>query len=285
MKLSFGSWAFTRGPFANNPLSLHKVLHKLEDEGYRGIELGAVAPHPTPDSHSNKHKREQVKKEVADHGLAFSGIAPDLRSHKLVGVDDCGPYVAGFARYVLFAEDLGIDAIRVDTVEPISELQGIDPKRIFDRAVKAFNLCAKIAADRGIRVCWEFEPHLPVNTSAQIGTLVDAVRGMNNPNFGVLFDSSHARVCTNGAELELLRSLRGKINHIHLADSDGSVDECGVSRHLPLGAGRIDFGRILPELQQIGVPDDWWVIDLYNCPDAWDAVSTAKQYLSSRVSA
>jgi sugar phosphate isomerase/epimerase len=284
MKLSFGSWAFTRGPFADNPLSLHRVLHKLEDEGYRGIELGAVAPHPTPDSHPSRHKRDHVKKEIAEHGLAFSGMAPDLRSHKLVSVEDCGPYVAAFARYVLFAEDLGIPAIRVDTVEPTTELAAVDPKRIFDRTVKAFNLCAKIAADRGMRVCWEFEPHLPINTPAQITALVDAVRGLNNPNFGVLFDSSHAHVCAAGAELDLLRSLKGKINHVHLADSDGTVDDHGVSRHLPLGAGRIDFGRLLPELQQSGLPDDWWVIDLYNCPDAWDAVATAKQYLTSRVS-
>src|SRR5262245_10233564 len=282
MKLSFGSWAFTRGPFADNPLSLHRVLHKLEDGGYRGIELGAAAPHPTLDSHPTRHKREQVKKEVADHGLAFSGLAPDLRSHKLVSEGDCGPYVAAFARNVQFAEDLGIDAIRVDTVEPLAEIPGIDPKQIFDRAIKAFNLCAKVAADRGIRVCWEFEPHLPLSTPSQIIALVDAVRGLSNPNFGVLFDSAHANVCTNGAELDLLRSLKGIINHVHLADSDGTVDERGVSRHLPLGAGRIDFGRLLPELQQSGVPDDWWVVDLYNCPDAWDSVAAAKQYLSTR---
>ena len=157
MRLSFGSWAFTRGPFEGNPVSLHATLHKLEDEGYQGIELGAVAPHPTLESHATKQKREQVRKEVADHGLAFSGMAPNLREHKLASVDDSGPYVAAFARHVMFAEDLGIPAIRVDTVEPLAGLTGVDPKRMFDRIVKGYGLCAKIAADRGIRVCWEFE--------------------------------------------------------------------------------------------------------------------------------
>ena len=74
IKLSFGAWAFVRGQYAANPVSLHKTLHKLEDEGYAGVELAAVAPHPTLDSH-DAQRREHVKKEVADHHLAISGLA------------------------------------------------------------------------------------------------------------------------------------------------------------------------------------------------------------------
>jgi sugar phosphate isomerase/epimerase len=276
MKLSFGSWAFTRGPFEGNPVSLHATLHKLEDEGYQGIELGAVAPHPTLESHTTRQKREQLRKEVADHGLAFSGMSPNLRDQKLVSVDDCGPYVAAFARYVMYADDLGIPTIRVDTVEPMAGLGGLEPKRMFDRAVKAFGLCAKIAADRGIRVCWEFEPHLPLHAPDEIVALVDAVRASGHLNFGVLFDTSHAHVCASGAELDLLRRLQGKFNHVHLADSDGSCDGNGASRHLPLGAGRLDFAKLLPELRRTG---DWWAVDLYNCPEAWDAVALAKRFV------
>src|SRR5438874_25364 len=116
MKLSFGAWAFIRGRFAQSPISLHKALHKLEDEGYQGIELAAVAPHPTPDSHDTPDKREHVRKEAADHGLALSGLAPNLRGHTLVTSDECGLYLAAFERNLQFASDLGIDTIRVDTV-------------------------------------------------------------------------------------------------------------------------------------------------------------------------
>jgi sugar phosphate isomerase/epimerase len=235
-----------------------------------------VPPHPTPDSHPTRQKREQVRKEVADHGLAFSGMSPNLRDQKLVSVEDCGPYIAAFARYLMFAEDLGIPAIRVDTVEPLSELAGVDPKRILERAVKAFGLCSKLAADRGIRVCWEFEPHLPLPSPDEIVAVVDAVRSQGHANFGVLFDTSHARVCSAGKELALLRRLAGKINHVHLADSDGSCDDRGVSRHLPLGAGQVDFAAMLPELRQAG---DWWTIDLYNCPEAWDSLALAKRFI------
>ena len=49
---------------------------------------------------------------------------------------------------------------------------------------------------------------------------------------------------------------------MHLADSDGSVNEHGVSRHLPFGQGRVDFKALLPELRQAG---EWWTVDLSGC--------------------
>jgi sugar phosphate isomerase/epimerase len=278
MKLSFGSWALTRGAYAAKPVSFHQLLHKLADEGYQGIELGAVAPHPTPDSHGTPERREFLKAEVAEHGLGFSGLAPNLRGHTLVSSDECGLYLAAFERAVHFAADVGIDTIRVDTVEPIEKLRpmGVPAEEVFDRVVAAFGQCAAIAAKRGLRVTWEFEPHLPLSTPAEIVELVETVRKQGHANFGVLFDTSHAHVCTGGDEWELLQALKGKINHVHLADSDGSVDEQGVSRHLPLGTGRLDFKRLLPELRDAA----WWTIDLYNCPDAWDAIASGKKFLS-----
>ena len=280
MRLSFGVWAFLRGAFAENPVSLHKTLHKLEDEGYQGVELAAVAPHPTSDSH-DAAKRTHVRKEAADHGLAISGLAANLRGHTLITSDEIGLYLGAFQRHVQFAVDLGIDAIRIDTVEPATQVDrvGLEPAVVFERVVQAFSECAELAAEHGVRVCWEFEPHLPIRTPDEIVALVDAVRGQNHPNFGVLFDTSHAHVCSAGHELDLLRRLRGRISHVHLADADGSVDEHGVSRHLPLGEGRIDFQKLLSELRTCGPADDWWVVDLYNCPTAWDEVAASKKFL------
>lgn len=279
-KLSFGSWAFTRGPFAGNPVSFHRLLHKLEDEGYQGVELGAVAPHPTPHTHETPDRREHVKQEVAEHGLAFSGLAPGLRGQTVVTSDECGLYLAAFDHAAKFAADLGIPTIRVDTVEPIPEVErhGLTAETVFERAVNVFSQCAVLAAKHGLNVTFEFEPHLPLNTPSEVLELVDAVRGRGHANFGVLFDTSHAHICSRGAELEMLRALSGRINHVHLADSDGTVDEHGVSRHLPLGEGRLDWDSLLPELPDVA----WWTVDLYNCPEAWDAVAAVKKFLKSR---
>src|SRR5262249_47459236 len=135
--------------------------------------------------------------------------------------------------------------------------------------------CAQLAGERGLKVCWEFEPHLPLNSASEINELVNAVRGEGAANFGVLFDTCHAYTCSEGNPLGMLRALAGKIIHVHLADSDGSVDEHGVSRHLPLGTGRIDFAALLPELPAA----DWWTVDMYSCAEAWDTITTVPKFL------
>lgn len=292
-KLSIGSWAyiFNQEQPTND---FHQVLHKLEDLGYEGVELGGFNPHPGPDTCDTRAKRQALRKEVQDHGLQFSGLAADLWSQKLVSVEDSGPYIAAFAKNVFFAEDLGIDTIRVDTVEPITVMKEkhLDPKVVFDRVARAFDLCSKLAANRGIRICWEFEPGFPINKPSEILALVDAVRDRGNPNFGVLFDTCHAHMCAAvganqigeketlpGGEMELLQKLKGKITHIHLIDSDGTLNEHNTSTHNPFGTGRLNFDKLIPELLKAGVPNDWWCVDLCFWPNAWEVTADAKRYL------
>jgi len=291
-KLSIGSWAyiFNQETPTND---FHQVVHKLCDLGYEGVELGGFNPHPGPDTY-DRAKRQKLRRDVAEHGLQFSGLAADLWSQKLVSVEDQGPYIGAFAKNVFFAEDLGIDTIRVDTVEPITAMKEkkLDPKLVFDRVVRAFDLCSKLAADRGIKICWEFEPGFPLNKPSEILALVDAVRAKGNSNFGVLFDTCHAHMCAAvganqigekeslpGGELELLQKLKGKITHIHLIDSDGTLNEHNTSTHNPFGTGKLNFDKLIPELMKAGVPNDWWCVDLCFWPNAWDVTADSKRFL------
>ena len=299
-KISIGSWAYCFGPYKDNPVDFHTVLHKLQDLGLDGVELGGFPPHPSPDSHDTKEKRLRLRKEVADHGLQFSGLAANLWMHKLITNPDSGPYIADFAKNLFYAEDLGIDVIRVDSLEPpdVFERSGIDPEVGFDRLVKVWDLCAKLAAQRGIRVAWEFEPGFAFNKPSEIIALVDAVRagvgGKPNPNFGVLYDTSHAHMCAavgarqpghtetlRGGALELLQKLKGKITHVHLIDSDNTLHDNETSTHAPFGQGVVDFDKILPELEKAGVPSDWWCIDLCFWPNAWDVTADSKKFLDA----
>src|SRR5438477_8779345 len=145
-KLSIGSWAyiFNQDTPTND---FHQVVHKLADLGYEGVELGGFNPHPGPDTY-DRAKRQRLRKDISDHGLQISALAADLWSQKLLSVEDSGPYIAAFAKNVFFADDLGIDTIRVDTVEDVTKFKatGTDLKVAFDRAVRAFDLCSKLAA-------------------------------------------------------------------------------------------------------------------------------------------
>jgi sugar phosphate isomerase/epimerase len=294
-KLSIGSWAylFNQEQPTND---FHVILHKLQDLGYDGVELGGFNPHPGPDTCDTREKRLRLRQEVKDHGLQFSGLAADLWKMKLLSVADSGPFIAEFAKNLFFAEDLGIDLIRVDTVEPITDFlkTGTDPKVAFDRAVRAFDLCSKLAANRGIRICWEFEPGFPFNRPSEIIALVDAVRDRGNANFGVLFDTCHAHMSAavganhvgekeilTGGALELLQGLRGKVTHLHLIDSDGTLNEHNTSTHAPFGSGQLDFDRLVPEMLRCGVPHDWWCVDLCFWPNAWDVTADSKRFLDT----
>ncbi len=296
-KLSIGSWAYIFNQ-EQPTLDFHVVLHKLHDLGYEGVELGSFGAHPTPWSHPTKADRQRLKKEVADHGLEFSGIAVDLWSFKKPGPsildENPTPYMAAFLGFTVFGADLGIKTIRVDSVEPPDFLQtsGMDSKVALDRIIAVWDKCSKMAADHGMNVCWEFEPGFLFNKPSEILQIVDGVRARGNKNFGVLYDTCHAYMCAvqaanqpapketlPGGDLELLEKLKGKITHIHLIDSDGSLNEHNTSTHNPFGTGKLNFDRILPALNQAGVPHDWWCVDLCFWPHAWDVTADSKRFL------
>ncbi len=296
-KLSIGSWAyiFNQEQPTND---FHVVLHKLQDLGYDGVELGSFGVHPTPASHPTRADRQRLKKEIADHGLALSGIAVDLWSFKKPGPsimdENPTPYLAAFLGFATFAADLGVKTIRVDSVEPPDFFQTskMDPKLGMERIVSVWDRASKMAADDGMNICWEFEPGFVFNKPSEILQLVDAVRGKGNPNFGVLYDTCHAYMAAvvganhvggkeilPGGDLELLQKLKGKITHIHVIDSDGSLNEHNTSTHNPFGTGKLNFDKLMPELMNCGVPHDWWCVDLCFWPNAWDVTADSKRFL------
>ncbi|HMP58903.1 MAG TPA: sugar phosphate isomerase/epimerase family protein [Gemmatales bacterium] len=293
-KISIGSWAYVFNQ--ENVADFHTVLHKLQDLKLDGVELGSFGIHPTPKSHPTRAARQALKREVADHGLTFSGIAPDLWSFKIASAEDPAPYLAAFLGYCRFTEDLGIKMIRIDTIEPPDVLTSVGPELAFERVVQAFDIACKMAADHGLAITWEFEPGFVFNKPSEIVALVDAVRGRGHANFGVLFDACHAHMCAvegarqvgtretlTGGVIELLHKLRGRINHVHLIDCDGTLNEHQTSTHNPFGTGKIDFDKLLPELAKAEVPnDDWWTIDLCFWPDAWNVTASAMKFLDAR---
>ena len=75
----------------------------------------------------------------------------------------------------------------------------------------------------------------------------------------MLYDTCHAHMCAAvganqsgtkemlpGGALELLTKLKGKITHVHLIDSDGSLNEHNTSTHNPFGTGKLNFDKLVP---------------------------------------
>ena len=285
-KISIGTWAYSIGPYANNPIPWEEIIVKLSELGFDGVELGGFGIHPNPYNHPTREDRERCKQQVADAGLDFSALAADLWSQHLLDTDDNSAYLNEFRKNLDFCVDVGIPGIRVDSVQPPTIFEQVDPDVARERAVTAWKQCAREAADKGVYVTWEFEPGFAFNKPSDILRIVDEV---GDDNFGVQFDTCHAHMVAAvgarqpgkketlpGGAVEFARKLRGKINHVHLIDSDGTLHDDETSTHAPFGDGILDFATLLPELNAAGVPHNWWTIDLCFWPDAWAVTARCK---------
>jgi len=286
-RISIGTWAYTIGPYQDHPVPFEEVVQKLKALDFDGLELGAFNPHPNPDNTPAREGRQAVLELMRAAGLEFSGIAADLWSQKLINAADNSEYLASFRKCLRFTHDLGIETFRVDTVQPPTIFDEVDPETARKRVVSTWQRCAEEAADLGINLSWEFEPGFAFNKPSEIIRIVDEV---NRPNFGAMFDTCHAYMVAvvgarqpgkketlPGGVVELARRLRGKINHIQLIDSDGTLHDNHTSTHTPFGEGKIDFGPVFAELDRSGVPHDWWTVDLCFWPDAWPGTERAKR--------
>ena len=306
---SIGSWAYTIGPYGSNPIDFDTVCKTLKTLGFDGVELGGFPPHPNPGNPNGSNEgfggampeasqRTELKAQMKEYGLGFSGLAANLWGEKLINTDDASKYIAEFDKNSAFASDLGIQGIRVDCVQPPTIHREIDYATAMARVVKAWKACADIAASRGQYVTWEFEPGFAFNKPSDVVRIHDAV---DKANFGLQYDTCHGQmVGVMGArqegekevfanQVELIRMLNGRINHIHVIDSDNKCHkdakgEDETSAHPPFGMGILNFDEIMPELVKASrLSHDWWTIDLCFWPDAWAATATCKTALDGLI--
>ncbi|PCJ58404.1 MAG: hypothetical protein COA73_09925 [Candidatus Hydrogenedentota bacterium] len=288
-RISIGSWAYAIGPYEENPVPWDEVTRKLKELNFDGVELGGFSIHPSPETHPTKEDRDKLLADMADVGLGLSGFVPNLWGENLIDTEDTSVYVQKFQEAADFASDLGIAGIRVDCVQPPDILNDMDEDVARKRVVSTWQKCSDIAADKGCYVTWEFEPGFAFNKPSQILQIIDEV---NKDNFGVEFDTCHAEMVAGkgarqpgeietlpGGCLEMAQKLRGKINHIHLIDSDGTLHHDETSAHPPFGDGYLDFDAIIPELLKNDLSHDWWTIDLCFWPDAWAVTERCKKSL------
>jgi len=286
-KISIGTWAYTIGPYADNPVSWDEVINKVKSLGFDGVELGGFPPHPNPDDMPDKEQRDECKTQMEQLGLGWSGLAANLWAEHLIDSEDNTAYLETFRKNLRFCTDLGIPAIRVDAVHPPTIFDTVDAETACKRVVETWKICAAESADAGVRLTWEFEPGFAFNKPSDILKIVEQV---NHDNFGIMFDTCHGyMVAVEGARqpgeketlpggvLELAQKLRGKINHIHLIDSDGTLHDEETSTHAPFGEGKIDFDQLLPELNKNDMGHDWWTIDLCFWADAWSVTEKCKK--------
>lgn len=293
-RISIGSWNFNIGPYDDNPVPFDEVLQRLQALNFDGIELGGFNGYPNPDNHPTKADRDALVEKMKGHNLGISAMVPDLWAEHLIDTDDPSAYLEKFTQNADFARDLGTKGIRVDAVQPPTIFDQVDYDTAFNRIVAAWKTASDIAAERGLYVTWEFEPGFAFNKPSDILKIHEAV---GKSNFGLMYDTCHGQMVAvvgarqpgeketlPGGQVEFINMLSGRINHIHLIDSDNTChkDENGndeTSAHPPFGDGLINFDEVVPLLEKEDVGHDWWTIDLCFWPDAWAKTEVCKTYI------
>jgi len=267
-RFSLGSWAFSFGPFARDPVPLERVAERLSGVGYDGIELCGFPPHATVESYATAETQAALRGLFNGLGLAVSGYSADLTEVNPTAPGSADRYLERFRRAADVAAGIGSPAIRVDSVAAPLPLADEERSASIDRLAETWHRASAYAESIRLRVCWEFEPAFAFHEPLDVTEVYERVA---HPNFTLLFDTAHAHMC--GVTLD---ECAGRIGALHLIDSDGTLYAGETSTHAALGEGQIDFEALGPKLRGLQLP--WWTIDPCFRADAWDLVKPSLEF-------
>lgn len=279
MKISFGSWAFSYGPYSRNPIPIENIARRLAELGYDGIEVCGFPPYVTLERYPTAVSRRQIVTLLRDLNLSVSGYVPDFTMVNPIVDANRRRYLDLFQRNLEICADLKSPLIRVDSIAAPGSIPENEYQDTLDRLASLWRDAAEIAAKAGVGVVWEFEPGFAFNKPSEV---VEMYEQVGHSNFQVLFDTGHAYLSAvvgarQEGEVELLKGgvdefldrLSGRIGHVHIADTDGTLHGEETSTHCPLGTGFIPWKKIAPKLKSIpGL--EWWCIDLSFWPGSWE---------------
>ena len=288
MKISMGSWAFSFGPYAENPVPLASVAERLARAGYDGIELGGFPPHVTLEAYASKSERQSLRALLHDLGLGVSGYAADFSSVNPVAPGNHQRYIDLFQRQLELCADLESPMIRVDTVAAPGSIDDADYHAALYRVADVWRECAELARAAHIFIAWEFEPGFVFNKPSEVVSMHERV---GHPSFRILFDTCHAYMSAvagarhhkrkellDGGVEEFIELLDGRIGAVHVIDSDGTLHGGETSTHRPLGEGSIVWDHAAPKL--LAIPHiEWWCVDLCFWPGALEQISSSLEFV------
>ncbi len=190
-------------------------------------------------------ERKLIREECRRVGLPIVSIACVA-----VGLIDFNPSVQRFhldrcRRYLDLAYEYEAKNLLLVLGEYIWDRQVIPPAEQWATAVTHVRALGDYAADLNLEIALELEP-FPLsllNNVKQMRAFLDAV---NHPAVKANIDISHCHLAKVPAEE--LRTLKGRVAHVHLSDCDGRVHG-----DLPPGRGVVDFLPYLREIKALGL--------------------------------
>jgi L-ribulose-5-phosphate 3-epimerase len=242
--------------YNTNGLAHHRLLDAialLADLGYQSVAItldpGALDPYDEPKALARQ--ASAVRRALDERGLARvveTGarflLNPRVKHDPtLVDPDPARRAVRidFLCRAIDLADHLGAEAVSFwsgalrDTV---SEQQALD------RLVAALQPVLAHAARRGVRLAFEPEPGMFVDTFARFA-LLDA--RIQHPLFDLTVDLGHVHCVEQGEAAEHVRAWGPRIANVHIEDMVR-----GVHEHLMFGEGTMNFPPMVHTLREVG---------------------------------
>jgi L-ribulose-5-phosphate 3-epimerase len=228
--------------------------HRLEDAidilaelGYRAIAITPDVHHLPPFSTSSADLRALRRR------LEAAGLVPvietgaryvlDARAKHRPNLLDPDPAARArrlefYLRCATMAAELGGHVISIWSGRRPVETA---PEQAGDHLLEGVRRLCDEAAGLALRVGFEPEPGMWVETLAQWERLRDALR---HPALGLTLDTGHVPCTESFSTAEALERYRSDLVNVHL--DDGST---GVHDHLQLGEGELEWGSIFAALK------------------------------------
>lgn len=190
-------------------------------------------------------ERVLIRTECEKHGLPIVSV-PCVA----FGLIDFNPAVRKFHRnrckaYLDFAFELGAKNLLLVLGEYVWNQEVIPPAKQWEFAVEEVAVMGDRAAELGLEIALELEP-FPLSLVNTLPKMIDFMDQVNRPNVLANVDISHMHLSKSPPEE--LRTLKGRVAHVHISDCDGKVHG-----DMPPGHGVVDFPPYLKEIADLGV--------------------------------
>ncbi|QEL13184.1 sugar phosphate isomerase/epimerase family protein [Limnoglobus roseus] len=260
--------------------------HRLEDAlaiiaelGYRGVALTPDVNHADPTADDYPRQAGPFSDACARHTMRSvietgSRFALDTRrKHQptLISSDpaDQRKRADFLSRHVVLASrgllhdwgGLGIVSLWSGTATDATT-----PTTLMVRLADACRRLSDFAADRDVRLAFEPEPGMFIDTMDKFAELHAKV---NHPNFGLTLDIGHL-VCTGELPIrKYIEAWKHCLWNVHIEDM-----KAGVHDHLMFGEGEVDFADVFAGLKAI---DYKGMVSVELSRHSYDAVNTARR--------
>jgi sugar phosphate isomerase/epimerase len=230
-------FGFRTGPLRQ---ATEEAAAELARLGYDCLELCLEAPDVRPEE-MTQARADALLRRLDDLGIGLASLSYHADREPL------DQRAANQARAIQVAQWMGADILILNAE------RSVDQERQWTAHVEQLSRLCEVAEDAGVSLAVEPEPLLVIGSSQDALDMIEAV---GSPALKVNLDVGHAQI-TDDDVAASIRQLGPAIVHLHLEDIAGRVH-----RHLPFGAGDIDFDAIQRALAEIGYAGPY-VVDLF----------------------